>query len=164
MLSVSSSFLNFPPTRFLWCFSRKWWQKDWTWCDKPAFTISIVSDGRDGLLKDKRGLFLRGTSTKRRKEFNIASRDTDWCFVNEDANLAHDSFIEKNTGIFDTYFPFNIIKGKELTKNSKPWISRGLLKPFNQKKKLYRQYLSPHLDDMVGWIHTKYAKISWRDY
>ena len=58
--------------------------------------ISIVSDGRCRPLKDKRGLVLRDTSTKRRKEFNIALRDTDWCFVKEDANISNDSFIEKN--------------------------------------------------------------------
>ena len=37
--------------------------------------ISIVSDGRNRPLKDKRGLVLGDTSTKRRKEFNIALRD-----------------------------------------------------------------------------------------
>ena len=57
--------------------------------------ISIVSDGRCRPLKDKRGLVLRDTSTKRRKEFNIALRDTDRCFVKEDANMSNDSFIEK---------------------------------------------------------------------
>ena len=57
--------------------------------------ISIVSDGRCRPLKDKRGLVLRDTSTKRRKEFNIALRDTDRCFVKEDANISNDSFIEK---------------------------------------------------------------------
>ena len=57
--------------------------------------ISIVSDGPCRPLKDKRGLVLRDTSTKRRKEFNIALRDTDRCFVKEDANISNDSFIEK---------------------------------------------------------------------
>ena len=57
--------------------------------------ISIVSDGRCRPLKDKRGLVLRDTSTKRRNEFNIALRDTDRCFVKEDANISNDSFIEK---------------------------------------------------------------------
>ena len=57
--------------------------------------ISIVSDGRCKPLKDKRGLVLRDKSTKPRKEFNIALRDTNWCFVNEDANMAYDSFKEK---------------------------------------------------------------------
>ena len=56
--------------------------------------ISIVSDGRDRPLKGRRGLLLRDTSTKRRKELNIVLRDTDWCFVNEDANIAYDSFLE----------------------------------------------------------------------
>ena len=37
--------------------------------------ILIVSDGRNRPLKDKRGLVLRDTSTKRREEFNIALRD-----------------------------------------------------------------------------------------
>ena len=51
--------------------------------------ISIVLYGHDRpLKKDKRGLVLGDTSTKRRKEFNIALRDTDWCFMNEDANIA----------------------------------------------------------------------------
>ena len=56
--------------------------------------ISIVSDGRDRPLKGRRGLLLRDTSTKRRKELNIVLRDTGWCFVNEDANIAYDSFLE----------------------------------------------------------------------
>ena len=80
--------------------------------------ISIVSDGRDRPLKDKRGLVLRDTSTKRRNEFNIVLHDTDWCFVNEaeDANIAYDSFIGKKIGIFDTCFPFKNVKGRELNK------------------------------------------------
>ena len=78
--------------------------------------ISIVSDGCDRPLKDKRGLALRDTITKRRKEFNIALRDTDWWFVNEaeDANIAYDSFIEKYIGIVGTFFPFNNLKKKRV--------------------------------------------------
>ena len=57
-------------------------------------------------------------------------RGADWQFFNEaeGANTANDVFIEKYKGIFDTCFPFKNVKGKELTKITKPWISSGLLK------------------------------------
>ena len=47
-------------------------------------------------MEDKKGLALRDTNTKRRKEFNVALCDTDWSFINEaeDVNIAYDSFIE----------------------------------------------------------------------
>ena len=68
--------------------------------------ISIVSDGRDRPLEDKKGLALRDTNTKRRKEFNVALCDTDWSFINEaeDVNIAYDSSIEKYVGIVCTCF------------------------------------------------------------
>ena len=102
-------------------------EKDWTWYDKSTFMISIVSDWRDRPLKDKRGLVLRDTSTKRRKEFNIA-------------NIAYDSFLENYVGIVGTCFPFNNVK-KSWLKIANPSISRGLLKSINQKNELYKQYL-----------------------
>ena len=66
--------------------------------------------------------------------------------MKEDANIAYDSFIEKNTGIFESS---NTIKGKEFTKNYKALDLSGIIKTINQKRKLYRQYLSPHSDDMI---------------
>lgn len=57
-------------------------------------------------MEDKKGLALRDTNTKRRKEFNVALCDTDWSFINEaeDVNIAYDSFIEKYVGIVCTCF------------------------------------------------------------
>ena len=72
-------------------------------------------------------------------------RDTDWCFVKEDANIAYDSFIEKNTGIFDTYFPFNIIKGKELTKNYKALDLSGIIKTIQPEEKVVQTITEPSL-------------------
>lgn len=80
--------------------------------------ISIVSEGRDRPLEDKKGLALRDTNTKRRKEFNVALCDTDWSFINE----AEDSLrliyrkIRRNRLHL---FPFNKVKRKRLTKNYK---------------------------------------------
>ena len=57
-------------------------------------------------MEDKKGLALRDTNTKRRKEFNVAFCDTDWSFINEaeDVNIAYDSFIEKYVGIVCSCF------------------------------------------------------------
>ena len=89
-------------------------------------------------MEDKKGLALRDTNTKRRKEFNVAFCDTDWSFINEaeDVNIAYDSFIEKYVGIVCTCFLLIKWKEKGWLKITKPSISRGLSKSISQKNKL----------------------------
>ena len=77
------------------------------------------------------------------KIFKSKLANIDWTSTKNasDTNAMYDLFIAKYTGLFDSCFPFRIIKGKALNSFRKPWITKGLLKSINKKNKLYKNYI-----------------------
>ena len=95
---------------------------------------------------------------KREQEFKTKLENTDWEFDKEsgDPNASYDVFIEKFTGLFDSCFPFKIVRGKALNSFKKPWLTKALLKSINKKNKLYKQYLRNRRSDAQFLKYKKY--------
>ena len=113
----------------------------------PIF--SIVTAGRSSSLKNKNYITVRNMSEKRTEEFKTKLENTNWEFDKEsgDPNASYDVFIEKFPGLFDSCFPFKIVRGKALNSFKKPWLTKALLKSINKKNKLYKQYLRNRRSD-----------------
>ena len=122
----------------------------------PIF--SIVTAGRSSGLKNKNYMTVRDMSEKRTEEFKTKLENTDWEFDKEsgDPNASYDVFIEKFTGLFDSCFPFKIVRGKALNSFKKPWLTKALLKSINKKNKLYKQYLRNRRSDAQFLKYKKY--------
>ena len=58
-----------------------------------------------------------------------------------DPDTAYNIFIDKYTGLFDTWFAFKTIKDKALNFFGKPWLTKSSLGSINKKNMLYKQYL-----------------------
>ena len=122
----------------------------------PIF--SIVTAGRSPRVKNKNYITVRDMSEKRTEEFKTKLENTDWEFDKEsgDPNASYDVFIEKFTGLFDSCFPFKIVRGKALNSFKKPWLTKALLKSINKKNKLYKQYLRNRRSDAQFLKYKKY--------
>ena len=72
----------------------------------------------------------------------------------------YDSFIEKDTGLFDSCFPFRTIKGKALNSFRKPWITKGLLKSIKKKNKLYKNYICNRSNSQLAKYKTYKNKLT----
>ena len=97
-------------------------------------------------------------SEKRTEEFKTKLENTNWEFDNEssDPNASYDVFIEEFTSLFDSCFPFKIVRGKALNSFKKPWLTKALLKSINKKNKLYKQYLRNRRSDAQFLKYKKY--------
>ena len=60
----------------------------------------------------------------------------------EDPNEAYNDFIEEYSRIYNTCFPLKVLKGKQVNKFFSPWLSPGLLKSVNKKKRLHKKFVS----------------------
>ena len=122
----------------------------------PVF--SIVTAGRSSRLKNKNYITVGDMSEKRTEEFKTKLENTDWEFDKEsgDPSASYDVFIEKFTGLFDSCFPFKIVRGKALNSFKKPWLTKALLKSINKKNKLYKQYLRNRRSDAQFLKYKKY--------
>ena len=123
--------------------------------DVPSKNGSIISDLSDHFpiysviatdhhpAKSRNQIIVRDINEMRIQDFKSKLVNIDWTSTKNasDTNAMYDLFIGKYTGLFDSCFPFRIIKGKALNSFRKPWITKGLLKPINQKNKLYKNYI-----------------------
>ena len=76
-------------------------------------------------------------------KFKDRLADVYWGELSEckDTDCAYRCFLDKYTTIYNDCFPLKRVKVKNVTL-SKPWITKGLLKPVRKKNLLYKRFLA----------------------
>ena len=125
----------------------------------PSFVI--IPKPNQNHVPKKHNLFKRDMKNFDRGNFLIDLAIVQWddLIVDNDADKSFDNMLSCINKLLDKYAPLKKVTKQDLKRQSKPWITNGLLTSIKRKDKLFHLCVKTKNENIRLGIHTEYKKL-----